>query len=74
MVVNFDEKYPYRVLVRGKDYTEIASWCEANFGEFDNRWYKLGIDPAEYLRDPTSPTEWRFCSQEDAVLFSLRWL
>ena len=66
---------PYRVILHNKDWASAQAWCDENIGQFDQDWYKLGIDPLEALKS-TEPvrTVWFFRRESDAVAFSLRWL
>ena len=65
--------WPYRITIEYPDWYTVQLWCEATIGEFDRDWYKLGIDPAEYLVDGRTKTTWYFRKHEHAVMFMLRW-
>ena len=55
------------------DWTKAAAWCEENVGEFNQDWYKLGIDPLSGFRDGDPISEWCFKRERDAIMFVLRW-
>lgn len=67
-------EWKYQIILKTPDWHDVQQWCESQFGEFDNRWYKSGIDPAEYIIEGAIKTVWYFKEEKDAVLFSLRWL
>jgi len=66
-------EWKYKITLETFDWYEIQCWCEANIGEFDKDWYKLGIDPVEYVVDGRTRTTWYFKQKNDAVMFKLRW-
>ena len=68
-----DSNWPYQITIYYDDWVLVQSWCEDNIGEFDQDWYKLGIDPADYFRDGPVRTTWLFKEQKNAVAFTLRW-
>jgi len=49
-------------------------WCVDNFGTWNEQWYRVHSDMAEFIdgRNPTSET-YHFRTSEQAVLFALRW-
>lgn len=56
------------------DYADTTPWLEANVGEFNVHWYKLGRDPLSGFFPVSWPgDEYRFLREEDAALFILRW-
>lgn len=65
--------WPYCITIENPDWYEAQLWCEATIGEFDRDWYKLGIDPAEYVIDGRTRSTWYFKREQDAVMFKLRW-
>ena len=71
--VDMMQDWPYHITIENPDWYSAQLWCEANIGEFDRDWYKLGIDPAEYVIDGRTRTTWYFRQHEHAVLFKLRW-
>lgn len=66
--------WPYEVRIKFSDWPQVQDWCQEHIGEFDKDWYKLGIDPAQALFDGITETVWLFKTQENATLFSLKWL
>lgn len=71
MVMSPDWKY--HITLTTPDWLTVEQWCLANLGKFDDTWYKLGIDPAEYLFSGQVRTVWYFRHERDAVAFALRW-
>ncbi len=65
--------WKYKITLERSDWIDIQYWCEAYIGEFDKDWYKLGIDPAEYVIEGRTRTTWLFKQERHAVEFSLRW-
>ena len=65
--------WQYRITLETPDWVEIEQWCWVNLGKFDVAWYKLGIDPAEYLATGRTRTVWYFRTAGDAELFAQRW-
>ena len=66
-------EWKYRITLETSDWYPIQQWCEVYLGEFDKDWYKLGIDPAEYVIDGRTRTTWLFKDEQKCILFSLRW-
>ena len=66
-------EWKYHITLFTPDWHIIERWCQFELGEFDDRWYKLGIDPAEYLNTGLTRTVWYFKEEKDAALFALRW-
>jgi hypothetical protein len=65
-------EWPYRVTLDREDWEEIQNWCLVNIGDFDQFWYKLGIDPLAYMVGDRQTT-WFFKREEDAIMFTLKW-
>ena len=65
--------FPFRVSLRNIDWEAAVRWCEIYVGKFDQDWYKLGIDPAEYIMYGDTTTTWLFKREEDVILFTLKW-
>ena len=65
-------EWQHCIVLDRDDWPEIQDWCVANLGEFDQAWYKLGIDPMAHL-DGNRQTTWFFKRKQDAILFALRW-
>lgn len=68
-----DDRFPYLIVLERDDWDVIQDWCVANIGEFDDTWYKLGIDPAALLVSGDRRTSWFFKNERDAIMFALRW-
>ncbi len=66
-------EWKYKITLETPDWYEIEQWCRAYIGEFDQDWYKLGIDPAEFIFEGRTRTVWYFKQKRHAVEFSLRW-
>ncbi len=71
--MNFDDKFKYRITLTNIDWVTAQEWCQKHIGEFDVTWYKLGIDPAEYILEGETVTHWYFKHEKDAIHFKLRW-
>lgn len=67
-------EWKYRITLDAPDWEAAQHWCEVNLGKFDTTWYKLGIDPVEYLNTGSTRSVWYFKNEKDAVLFALRWV
>lgn len=68
-------KFKYSITLNSPNYTEIETWCTEHFGEFGDRWYKLGLDPAGFVMSHLGvKTVWYFTDENDFIYFSLRWL
>jgi hypothetical protein len=52
-------------------YVEI--WCVENIGSWNIDWYKMGIDPADSIFNPDYRTIYFFKTEQQALLFMLRW-
>lgn len=68
-----DKDWPYRVEICTSDWYPVQLWCEQTIGEFDQDWYKLGVDLAEMLDNGLMRTVWLFRREDHAMLFRLRW-
>lgn len=66
-------EWKYKITIENPDWQGAEQWCMLNVGEFDQAWYKLGIDPAEYLITRKTKTVWYFKQEKDAFAFALRW-
>lgn len=66
-------EWKYKITLETIEWHEAEDWCKVYIGEFDKDWYKLGIDPAEYIIEGRTRTVWYFKSEADAIKFSLRW-
>ena len=66
-------EWKYKITIQNPDWHEIENWCLVYVGKFDQEWYKLGIDPAEFVIDGRTHTTWLFKKHEHATMFTLRW-
>ena len=73
MVIILGPEWKYHVTIRNEDWEAAQAWCNHYIGKFDEDWYKLGIDPAEYILFGETRTTWYFKREEDIVLFMLKW-
>jgi hypothetical protein len=64
----------YQVIIHNNDWHLAQEWCQQNIGEFDQDWYKLGIDPMSSMFDQKIQSVWYFRDETDAVMFSLKWV
>ena len=56
------------------DWADTTPWLEANVGEFNKTWYKLGGDIlAGSFLAAWPGDEYRFLRESDAAWFKLRW-
>ena len=67
------EEWAYHITISKDNWEDIERWCEANFGPFNEAWYKLGIDPVDFIFYDHITTTWYFKKEKDAVEFALRW-
>lgn len=74
MVDPIEDRFPYECSTRWS-WTEVADWCSANIGQFDQDWYRYGTDIAWSIGQATEPTmdHYRFRTEQAAILFRLRW-
>jgi hypothetical protein len=63
----------YQVIIYNDDWHLAQTWCKQNIGEFDQDWYKLGIDPVAHLFNNRTEYIWYFRSEKDALMFKLKW-
>ena len=69
-------KLIHKVIIQNDHWHLAQEWCEQNIGEFNDTWYKLGIDPLETMMRPIGAkmqTVWYFQNEKDAMMFKLRW-
>lgn len=66
-------EWKYKVTIENPNWYEAQHWCEVIIGEFGDGWYKLGIDPAEWVIDGNIKTTWLFKEEKYATMFILRW-
>jgi hypothetical protein len=67
------DDWQYEIVIYREDWQSVEEWCADTFGDFGLRWYKLGIDPAQWILDDDFETTWYFKNEADAVLFKLKW-
>lgn len=65
--------WPYCITIHEPNWVDVEQWCNDYIGQFDQDWYKLGIDPAESLITNNIHTTWYFKNQKDIILFELKW-
>ena len=65
--------WKYKITIEKPDWHEVEQWCKVYIGEFDKDWYKLGIDPMEYINEGRTRSVWYFKQHVHAVQFTLRW-
>lgn len=65
--------WKYKITVETPNWVSAQEWCEVHIGKFDQDWYKLGIDPLQYILEGKTQTVWLFKKLEHANLFALRW-
>jgi len=73
-------KLVHKAVIRIKDWAEVEQWCLEHIGEWDQDWYRLGIDLAQLVvsiergaDDQTYETVWYFKDEQKMVMFLLRW-
>lgn len=66
-------EWKYRITLNISNWDAAQAWCEENIGKFDDTWYKLGIDPIEYVVEGQARSVWYFKNENDATMFALRW-
>jgi len=66
-------EWKYHITIEDVNWAEAQEWCEIYIGKFNEHWYKIGIDPMDYVINDRIRTTWYFKREEDVVLFSLRW-
>lgn len=67
------QDWPYHVTIETPEWWDAEHWCVAIVGDFGQDWYKLGIDPAEYVIDGRTRTTWYFKQEKHAMMFRLKW-
>ena len=72
MVDDLEQRFPYECVTRWS-WTEVADWCEANVGRFDQDWYRYGTDIMSGVAGWEPYDTYRFRTEQAAVLFRLRW-
>ena len=54
-------------------YPEVEQWCQDQIGPWNEEWYKLGDDPAAQIFNPGYRSVYYFRTEEQALLFTLKW-
>jgi hypothetical protein len=72
MVDDIEQRFPYQCQTRWT-WTEVADWCEANVGQFDQDWYRYGSEIMAGLDGLPVQDTYRFRTEQAAVLFRLKW-
>jgi hypothetical protein len=67
-----DPEWPY-ICYTSHPYPEVQEWCEANIGQFDRDWYKLGEDIMAQSILTDYKSTYMFRDERHVVLFRLRW-
>jgi len=65
----------HKVIIHNDNWHLAQDWCEQNIGQFNDTWYKLGIDPVDQIFNQDRETEsiWYFRYEKHAVWFKLKW-
>jgi hypothetical protein len=72
-IEDLEKKFPFERTTY-HNYENVVPWCEQQFGEFGEKWYRYGTDIAMGIVAGADFYDYyRFARSEDAVLFSLRW-
>ena len=66
-------EWKFHITLYTPEWYEIQLWCQSHIGEFDVDWYKLGIDPAEYVITGITRTVWCFKHEAHAIKFKKAW-
>lgn len=69
----FEQRFPWRCTTTTHGQEEVEPWLEANIGEFDRDWYRLGSDIASGVMGWNAFDIYRFRDEQSAILFQLRW-
>ena len=54
-------------------WPEVEDWCNTNIGQWNEEWYKLGEDIAAQIFNPEYRSTYFFRTEEQALMFTLRW-
>lgn len=68
-----DPEWKYSINLYNVNWPIVQEWCEEYIGEFDVDWYKLGIDPVEFISNKEFYTTWLFKDEKKYIHFKLRW-
>lgn len=72
--VDMNPEWKYWITIEHSNWIEIEEWCAFYIGDVGRDWYKLGIDPAEYISGGQPKTIWVFKDEKHAAMFTLRWV
>ena len=68
-----EQRLPYECRTP-HSYTLVVPWCETQFGEFNDRWYRYGTDIAQNIATGTVSYDYYcFRDEQAAILFQLKW-
>lgn len=67
-----ETKFPYECRTTWT-WTEVADWCEANIGAYNQEWFRYGSDIAMGIDGEPIIDRYRFRTEQQAILFRLRW-
>ena len=51
----------------------VEMWCVENIGSWNQDWYRVHADMAEYIENDNVQETYHFRTAEQATLFALRW-
>ena len=66
------QRFPYECRTQWT-WVEVADWCETNIGKFDQEWYRYGNDILAGMSGEPIYDHYRFRTEQQAILFRLRW-
>jgi hypothetical protein len=55
------------------DYPEVEAWCVENVGLWNEDWYREPLDLAVIILSGSSKTRYFFKTEQDKIMFILRW-
>jgi hypothetical protein len=67
-----EQRFPYAVTTH-YPYMQVVPWVEENIGTFDRDWYRYGSDIASGVTGWEQKDIYRFRTEQDAVIFRLKW-
>lgn len=65
-----DKKYLHIMTAPHVYHDDVCSWCQEQFGNFGDRWYRLGTDISA---DHDGQDYYWFANDIDAAWFKLKW-
>lgn len=69
---DLEERFPYECTTRWS-WTEVADWCEAQIGHYNQEWFRYGSDIAMGVDGLPVIDRYRFRTEQQATLFRLKW-